>query len=117
LFPNEFLQFVTCEAAPLDLRRAVAIDVYTYLRLGELRVLGWDEGDIDLVHGALSVTRAMKGTKVKPTKSGETGPRGRRCRSKGSGGGARLARSRHHRAHIGMSRVPASSPLNVSEHR
>jgi hypothetical protein len=49
----------------------VAVAVFTYARDGELRVLRWDEGDVDLEHGVLSITRAYnrrtgeaKGTKT-----------------------------------------------------
>lgn len=73
LYPSEFLRFVSCELAPLRLRRAVAIAVYTFVRDGELRALRWDGGDIDIEHGTLSVTRALQRSgKTKSTKSGET---------------------------------------------
>jgi integrase len=74
LYPSEFLQFVTCGEVPLTLRRAVALAVYTFTRDGELRVLRWDHGDIDMVHGVLSITRAYNrnARKIESTKSGET---------------------------------------------
>jgi integrase len=72
LYPSEFLTLAACPAVPLDARRAVAIAIYTYLRDGELRALRWDGGDIDLEHGVLSVTKALRHRTVKPTKSGET---------------------------------------------
>ncbi len=58
LYPTEFLQFVSCEAVPLRWRRAVALAVYLFVRDGELRVLRWEAGDVDLDHGVLSITRA-----------------------------------------------------------
>lgn len=72
LYPSEFLQFVRCEDVPIRWRRAVALAVYTYARDAELRVLRWDEGDVDLAHGVLSVTRAFNRRKpgeIKGTKS------------------------------------------------
>jgi integrase len=68
LYPSEFLQFVSCEAVPLNWRRAVAIAIYTYTRDAELRVLRWS--DID--HGIIDITRAFnrcKPEEVKGTKS------------------------------------------------
>jgi len=74
LFPSEFLAFVSCENVPLHWRRAVALAIYTYTRDGELRVLRWDHGDLDIEHGILSITRAYNRNlrKVETTKSGET---------------------------------------------
>ena len=58
---------------PMAPRRAVALAVYTYTRDGELRVLRWDGGDIDLEHGVLSITRAYnrRAKTVKGTKTGD----------------------------------------------
>ena len=74
LYPSEFLSFVSCLDVPLRWRRNVALAVYSYMRDGELRVLRWDGGDLDLEHGVLSVTRAWdrRAKDVKSTKSGET---------------------------------------------
>jgi integrase len=74
LYPSEFLTFVSCDKIPLRWRRAVAVAVYTYTRDGELRVLRWDGGDVDLEHGVLSITRAYnRRTKdLKDTKTGES---------------------------------------------
>jgi len=73
LYPSEFLQFVSCERVPLQLRRALAISVYTFVRDGELRALRWDGGDVDLEHGTLSITRSLgRDGSTKSTKSGET---------------------------------------------
>jgi integrase len=68
LYPSEFLQFVTFEKVPLRWRRAVALAIYTYVRDGELRVLRWDAGDVDLEHGVLSITRAYNRRKPNETK-------------------------------------------------
>src|SRR5262249_40357328 len=65
LFPNEFLKFVSCKDVPLGWRRAVTMAIYTYARDGELRVLRWDAGDVDLEHGVLSITRAFDRRKGK----------------------------------------------------
>jgi integrase len=74
LFPSEFLTFVSCERVPLRWRRAVALAIYTYTRDGELRVLRWDGGDVDLEHGVLSITRAYnrRTATVKGTKTGHS---------------------------------------------
>jgi integrase len=72
LYPSEFLALASCPDVPLACRRAVAIAIYTYLRDGELRAVHWDGGDVDLEHGVLSVTKAMRGGSVKPTKTGQT---------------------------------------------
>jgi integrase-like protein len=74
LFPSEFLAFVTCERVPLEWRRAVAIAVYTFTRDGESKVLRWDEGDVDLEHGVLHITRSLsrRTGDDKGTKTGES---------------------------------------------
>jgi hypothetical protein len=74
LYPSEFLKFISCEDVPRRWRRAVALAVYTYTRDGELRVLRWDGGDVDLEHGVLSITRAWNRRTKEPgtTKTGET---------------------------------------------
>jgi integrase len=56
IYPNEFLKFTACEDVPLVWRRVAALAVYTYLRAGELRVLRWE--DIDLEHGVIHVHQA-----------------------------------------------------------
>lgn len=70
LYPSELLMFVGCQRVPLRWRRAVALAVYQYPRLGELRALRWD--DLDLPHGTAHVHRAfdrasgdIKATKTK----------------------------------------------------
>src|SRR6202167_4059533 len=74
LYPSEFLQFVSCELVPLRWRRAVAVAIYTYTRDGELRVMRWQDGDVDLEHGILSITRAYnrRTKRIKETKTGES---------------------------------------------
>jgi integrase len=70
LYPSEFKRFVSCIDVPVEWRRAVALAIYTFVRDGELRALSWDAGDLDLEHGVLSVTRALR--RVEPAKKGET---------------------------------------------
>jgi integrase len=70
LYPSEFLTFASCERAPLRWRRAVTLAIYLFVRDSELGALCWEGGDVDLVHGVLSVTRAARKGRVKSTKSG-----------------------------------------------
>jgi len=56
LYPSEVAKFLACAVVPLLWRRTVAIDVYAYLRDGELRALSW--ADVDLVHRVIHVHRA-----------------------------------------------------------
>jgi site-specific recombinase XerC len=56
LWPSEFQRFVQCEAVPLSWRRIVALATYLYVRAGELRVLRWE--DVDLEHGSVHIHRA-----------------------------------------------------------
>jgi integrase len=56
LYPSEFLRFVDCEDVPMQWRRAVAVATYTFLRLGELMKLRWD--DVDLERKTIHVHRA-----------------------------------------------------------
>lgn len=74
LWPSEFLRFVTCDRVPLRWRRAVAVAIYTYTRDGELRAMRWQDGDVDLEHGVLSITRAFnrRTRGIKETKTGHT---------------------------------------------
>jgi integrase len=74
LYPSEFLQFIESEAVPRRWRRAVAAAIYTFTRDGELRCMRWQDGDVDLDHGILSITRAYnrRTGRIKPTKTGET---------------------------------------------
>jgi integrase len=67
LYPSEVAKFLACAAVPLLWRRTLAIDVYTYLRDGELRALSW--ADVDLAHKMIHVHRARDATgKVNATK-------------------------------------------------
>jgi len=70
LYPSEFLQFMQDETVPLAWRQIVGVAIYTYMRAGELRVLRWE--DVDLEHNVIHVHRAFdrtngreKGTKGK----------------------------------------------------
>ena len=72
LFPSEFVTFASCEDVPLRWRRAVAVAIYTFLRDSELRVMKWQDGDVDLEHGTLSVTRAYN-RRTKTEKGTKTG--------------------------------------------
>jgi integrase len=69
LYPSEFARFVACERVPLRWRREVALAVYLYPRLGELRVLPWE--DVDLEHGSIHIHRALdrESGKTKATKT------------------------------------------------
>lgn len=69
LYPSEFARFVECERVPLRWRREVTLAVYLYPRLGELRVLPWE--DIDLEHGSIHIHRALdrESGKEKSTKT------------------------------------------------
>jgi integrase len=57
LYPSEFIRFYQCEAVDLELRWIVAVDVYSYLRIGELAAL--ECSDIDLDHDTINLHRAM----------------------------------------------------------
>jgi len=69
LYPSEFVQLMACDDVPLKWKRVVAVAIYSYARLGELRALNWD--DVDLERGLISVTKAMDRTTggLKSTKS------------------------------------------------
>lgn len=71
LFPSEFRRFVECADVPLRWRRVVALAVYLFPRAGELRVLRWD--DVDLEHGTIHVHQAAdrRTGETKSTKTGE----------------------------------------------
>jgi integrase len=68
LHPSEASAFFECEEVPLSWRTLVAFAIYTYARAGELRVLRWE--DVDLEHGTIHVHRAFDRVtrKAKPTK-------------------------------------------------
>jgi len=69
LFPSELTRFVECDGVPLRWRQLVVLAVYTYMRLGELRVLRWE--DVDLEHQVIHIHRAYDRStgREKPTKS------------------------------------------------
>jgi integrase len=71
LYPSEFLRFATCERVPLRWRRAVTIAIYSFTRDGELRPMRWQDGDVDLEHGAMDISEALdrRTGRLKPTKS------------------------------------------------
>jgi integrase len=74
LFPSEFLRFVECEDVPLRWRLAVTLAVYLFPRHGELRVLRWEDGAVDLEHGTIHIHRSWdkRARKVTSTKTGST---------------------------------------------
>ncbi len=72
VYPSEFLKFVWCEDVPLRWRRQVALAIYLFPRAGELRVLRWE--DVDLEHGTIHIHRAHDRTsETGATKSTKTG--------------------------------------------
>lgn len=72
LYPSEFLKFAACEDVPLRWRLAVTFAIYLFPRHGELRVLRWEDGAIDLEHGTIHIHRAWdrRARKITSTKSG-----------------------------------------------
>lgn len=74
LFPSEYLTFVACEDVPIRWRLAVTLAIYLFPRHGELRVLRWEDGAIDLEHGTIHIHRAWdrRAQKVTSTKTGHT---------------------------------------------
>jgi integrase len=56
LYPSEVLAFVSCPEVSLLWRAAVALAVYVGARAGELRVLRWE--DVDLDRGKIHIHRA-----------------------------------------------------------
>jgi integrase len=70
LYPSEFERLLACSKVPLQWRRLVALSIYLYPRAGELRVLRWQ--DVDLEHGVIHIhlardreTGLAKATKTK----------------------------------------------------
>jgi integrase len=57
LYPDEFLQLVSCTTLPLRWRRIYALATYLFTRAGELEVLDWQ--DVDLAHGRIRIHRAI----------------------------------------------------------
>jgi len=60
LFPSELLTFVQSDAVPMRWRLITVLAIYTYMRLGELRVLRWE--DVDLEHQVIHIHRAYDHT-------------------------------------------------------
>lgn len=58
LYPDEFLQLVSCEDVPLRWRRSIAIAVYLYARAGELHALEFDKG-VDVQRGVAEITEQI----------------------------------------------------------
>lgn len=77
LFPDEFLALMSCERVPLSDRRRYALALYLFCRAGELALLDLANGDLDLVHGVVSIRRAWdrERKRVKLTKTGGKGAR------------------------------------------
>lgn len=71
LYPSEVLRFLACAAVPLEWRRTVALAVYLFPRAGELRMLRWD--DVDLEHGTVHIHRSRDRNtgREKATKTGQ----------------------------------------------
>ncbi|MRG98549.1 tyrosine-type recombinase/integrase [Polyangium spumosum] len=70
LFPSEFLQLVSCEKAPLEMRRLATLAIYLYSRISEILRLRWT--DVNLQEGVIYVRRSFdrarkqeKGTKAR----------------------------------------------------
>lgn len=72
LYPSEFLRFVSCVDVPLRWRLAVTLAIYLFPRHGELRVLDFESGDVDLEHGTVHIHRAWdrRARTIKATKTG-----------------------------------------------
>lgn len=72
LYPSEFLKFVSCEEVPLRWRLAVTLAIYLFPRHGELRVLRFEDGTVDLEHGIIHIHRAWdrRTRSITSTKSG-----------------------------------------------
>lgn len=69
LYPSEWLALAACAEVPPEWRRVYAIALYTGLRPGELRVLTWD--DVELEAGLVRVSKAwdLDARRVKETKT------------------------------------------------
>lgn len=60
LFPSEVLTLVQSETVSLQWRLLAVVAIYTYMRLGELRALRWE--DVDLEHQVIHVHRSYDST-------------------------------------------------------
>ncbi len=59
LYPDQLLAVLSCEAVPLQHRRAIALAVYLYARPSELDALDWS--DVDVEHGFVTIHRGKRG--------------------------------------------------------
>jgi integrase len=72
LYPDEFLQLVSCETVPLRWRRVFTIAIYLYARAGELNALTLEE-HLDLVRGIVRIDETIdrrSGERHDSTKTG-----------------------------------------------
>jgi integrase len=71
-YPSELLALLACEDVPLEWREVHAVAAYTYARPGELRVLTWE--DVDLDDNRIRITKAWdyENEGLKSTKTHET---------------------------------------------
>jgi integrase len=74
LYPNEFLQLVSCEKVPLDLRRLTALAVYLYARASEILQLRWS--DINLEQGVAHIRRSYDRDRKQEKATKNKRPRG-----------------------------------------
>ncbi len=58
LYPSEALAFLSSDDVPLLWRRLYAVTTYLYARPEEVEALEWS--DVDLVHGTVSITKAVE---------------------------------------------------------
>jgi integrase len=63
VYPSEFVALVSSSRVPLRWRRLFALGAYTFMRPGELEALRWE--DVDLVHGAIHIHRAVDRARVR----------------------------------------------------
>jgi integrase len=65
LYPSEFLSLVSCELAPVEWRRIIALAVYLFPRAGEHEALEWSDVDVErgIVHIHHGMDRQRGGTK------------------------------------------------------
>jgi integrase len=70
LYPSEFARFVERLDVPLAWRRATTLAIYLFPRASELRVLRWE--DVDLEHATIHIHRSRDRNtgEEKPTKTG-----------------------------------------------
>ncbi|HEY5376277.1 MAG TPA: hypothetical protein VIK01_21500 [Polyangiaceae bacterium] len=71
LYPDEFLQLLSCERVPLEARRLYALAVYLFVRAGELKALQWTEVDIERGIVPVRVSWHRETGEIKQTKTGK----------------------------------------------